>query len=335
MKREEIIRRPRILLAFAVTFGATMLMFAGFGPTLSAGAFSEPTPVPQVEGYAGPDSCAVCHANKHETWSTTRHAQAFVSPVFQQDWKNLGSKVTCLECHTTGYNPATGTYSFEGVTCESCHGPFQTGHPGVRMPVTPNADLCSACHKNTTDEWQASKHGQRNIVCEACHDSHSQQLKADSVTELCGNCHRDRGESFTHGTHSSAGLECSTCHMFTNPRIGNPIEGLVPTGHTFSVGSDACIGCHQDAVHTRDVIISLRGEVEELSELDPDELQRVVQDQEEQINNLKSISTVRLYTGLAQGAIVGLATGSVVAWIVSQRIEYVDAEEDQDEQEES
>jgi len=192
----------------------------------------------------------------------TLHAQAFSSPVFQQDWQELGSKITCLECHTTGYNPATGAYSFERVTCESCHGPFQTGHPTVPMSVTPKAELCSTCYKNTTDEWRASQRGQKDIVCEDCHDSHSQKLKADSVTALCGGCHRDRGESFTHGTHSNAGLECSNCHLFTNPRTSNPIEGLVPTGHTFSVGSDACIGCHQDAVHTRDVIISLRGEVE-------------------------------------------------------------------------
>ena len=30
---------------------------------------------------------------------------------------------SCMKCHTTGYDEATGKYSEEGVTCEACHGP--------------------------------------------------------------------------------------------------------------------------------------------------------------------------------------------------------------------
>jgi predicted CXXCH cytochrome family protein len=324
----------RTWVAFALPFAACLLLGAVFGIVSPAVAAPSPKPEPQTGGYAGPESCGSCHSEIHETWSATRHAQAFSSPIFQQDWQELDSSFTCLECHTTGYDAASSSYAYEGVTCESCHGPFQTGHPEVRMPVTPDADLCADCHKTTTDEWRASTHGQMNIVCEACHNPHSQSPKAESVTDLCSNCHHDYGESFTHGTHSDAGLECSNCHMFTSPRINDPIEGLVPTGHTFFVGSDACIGCHQDTVHTRNVILELRGEATEQSETDPETLRQVVQDQEDTIANLEAVSTVRLYTGLAQGAIVGLATGGVVAWIVSQRVRVIDTEGDQDEQEE-
>jgi membrane associated rhomboid family serine protease len=35
---------------------------------------------------------------------------------------------------------------------------------------------------------------------------------------------------------------------------------------------------------------------------------------------------VRLYVGLAQGAIVGLIVGAVAAWIVSRRLRLVDEE---------
>jgi hypothetical protein len=119
--------------------------------------------------------------------------------------------------------------------------------------------------------------------------------------------------------------------MYTSPRTEDANMGLIPTGHTFTVGSEACIGCHQDTVHTRDVIVELTGEVETLSEIDPDELRVLVQDQEERISDLESRSTVRLYTGLAQGAIVGLATGAVAAWVVSRKIEVVEDEGDQDE----
>ena len=100
--------------------------------------------------------------------------------------------------------------------------------------------------------------------------------------------------------------------------------GLVATGHTFTVGSDACIGCHQDTVHTRDEIISLTGEVQELTTLDADALQQQVHAQEETINQLENQSSIRLYVGLAQGAIVGLITGGAAAWVVSKGIRVVE-----------
>lgn len=103
--------------------------------------------------------------------------------------------------------------------------------------------------------------------------------------------------------------------------------GLVPTGHTFSVGSDACIGCHQDTVHTRDEIVKLTGEINIVEETNINELQKTIHDQEQTIDNLEASATVRLYTGLVQGAIVGLVTGGAAAWVVSRRIEVVEVEE--------
>ena len=103
--------------------------------------------------------------------------------------------------------------------------------------------------------------------------------------------------------------------------------GLVPTGHTFTVGSDACIGCHQDTVHTRDTIVRLSGQVEGIPETDSASLEKQIQEQEQAIEELKAQSSVRLYTGLAQGAIVGLVTGGVAAWVVSRRIRVVEDEE--------
>jgi hypothetical protein len=75
----------------------------------------------------------------------------------------------------------------------------------------------------------------------------------------------------------------------------------------------------------------LTGEVTTLSEIDPDELRQKVLEQEEIISDLESRNSVRLYIGLAQGAIVGLATGAVAAWVVSRRIEFVEDEGDDDE----
>src|SRR4030042_6450341 len=98
-------------------------------------------------------------------WSQTRHAHAFSSPIFQRDWTDLGSEVECLACHTTGFNPETGSYMFEGITCESCHGQFNPHPPESPMSVKADENLCATCHKNTTDEWRASQHGENGIHC--------------------------------------------------------------------------------------------------------------------------------------------------------------------------
>ena len=282
--------------------------------------------------YLGPENCGSCHKDIHAEWSTTLHSQAFSSPIFQEAWTKDPNKNACLQCHTTGYNPADGTYKFEGVTCESCHGAFQPAHTQknspVKMPVTPDATLCATCHKSTTNEWHASKHAEAGIQCEACHNPHSQKPKAENVNALCTNCHKDPGSTFTHGTHATAGLQCSNCHMYTNQENSSPIGGLLATGHTFAVGSDTCIGCHKDTVHTRDKILALTGEVSELKDLDKETLQQKAQEQQQEISGLKADGETRLYVGLAQGAIVGLAVGAVAAWIVSRRIKVVEIEDD-------
>jgi hypothetical protein len=158
---------------------------------------------------------------------------------------------------------------------------------------------------------------------------------AESITALCTNCHNDPGESFAHGTHANAGLECSSCHMATSAESMSPVGGLVPTGHTFSVGSEACIGCHQDTVHSRDTIIALTGDLEEVQTVDPETLQQQIHDQEETIASLEASNTARLYTGLAQGAIVGLLTGGVAAWIVGRRLQIVEERFEVDDESES
>jgi len=328
MKHISLKRHYGAWLAFAICFGISVAVGAVLTlaqPVNAAPGADNPS---QTTGtYAGPDACGTCHEDIVEAWKTTRHAQAFSSPIFQRDWVAEGSAFTCLECHVTGYDAANASYAHEGVTCESCHGPFQPGHPSTLMPVQPDADLCSTCHKTTTDEWRASPHYKADIQCQSCHNPHAQTPRAATVTELCTNCHKDMGDSFTHGSHANSGLECSNCHMYTSPRTEDPIMGLVPTGHTFTVGSETCIGCHQDTVHTRDTIVRLTGQTEGIPEVDTESLEKKVAEQEMAIQSLEAQSAVRLYTGLAQGAIVGLVTGGVAAWVVSRRIQVVEEEE--------
>jgi hypothetical protein len=323
-----------VWLTFLLVFAISLAV--GVAVSLAQPASAAPSPMqgwPGETGYATSETCAGCHRDIHATWSGTLHSQAFSSPIFQQDWVSQGSSPSCLECHTTGLDPATGEYSEQGVACEACHGPMQQGHPDNPMPVTADYTVCAQCHKTTTDEWQASPHGQVGLDCEACHNSHSQEPRAETINELCTNCHKDTGSSFTHGTHADSGLSCSDCHMSAASHSVST-GGLFATGHTFVVGSEACINCHKDTVHTRDTIVSLSGQ-QTGDARTSEELEKLVSEKEKTIQNLEAQSSVRLYTGLIQGSIVGLIIGGVAAWVVSQRIRFVEVEENDDTEEEN
>ncbi|MBI5567908.1 MAG: hypothetical protein HY870_23630, partial [Chloroflexi bacterium] len=71
-------------------------------------------------------------------------------------------------------------------------------------------------------------------------------------------------------------------------------------------------------------ILALTGEVSKLTDADKETLIQTAQQQEQQITSLKTEGETRLYVGLAQGAIVGLAVGAVAAWIVSRRLRIIE-----------
>ena len=62
-------------------------------------------------------------------------------------------------------------------------------------------------------------------------------------------------------------------------------------------------------------------------------MEKLVSEQEQAIESLEAQNTVRLYTGLIQGSIVGLVIGGVAAWVVSKRIRFVEVEENGDTEE--
>ena len=80
--------------------------------------------------YVGVKKCKGCHkgekkGNVFETWSSKKHAKAFESIKAKGEEKNE----KCLGCHTTAFNKGgykigdPSAADFEGVQCESCHGP--------------------------------------------------------------------------------------------------------------------------------------------------------------------------------------------------------------------
>jgi hypothetical protein len=80
--------------------------------------------------FAGSNLCLRCHLSSHP-----RHVARWRKLKFQpfekvrnklEELRKSGLELDesrCLNCHTTGFNPRTGRYLEDRVTCENCHGP--------------------------------------------------------------------------------------------------------------------------------------------------------------------------------------------------------------------
>ncbi len=199
-----------------------------------------------LSSYQGPQQCAECHPNEFHDWSGTTHAQASFDPIFQEYMQQAEEPGECFACHTTGYNAVTGQFVMAGVTCEACHGPYRSEHPGQSMAMAKSDQLCGTCHKSTVSEWRSSRHGQAGIACVACHEMHTQKTRTDITTDaLCAGCHQETTQDKVHQTHKQSNVRCVACHL-ARPAgdIGGRVEGHAITGHSFAVAATTCTQCH-------------------------------------------------------------------------------------------
>jgi DmsE family decaheme c-type cytochrome len=181
-------------------------------------------------GYAGSDTCVVCHEDKETSLKGTAHAQA----------KNPRSPAA-----------AHG--------CESWHGPGQAhvdddakGHIlkfGQVKPAEIN-ETCLTCHNRGSHAgWEGSGHDRRNLSCSTCHSVHSpkstaRQLVQPTETQLCATCHRlqvtKTERAVAHMPVREGKMSCSSCH--------NP-HGSISNVKNLKTGSsvaELCTSCHTE-----------------------------------------------------------------------------------------
>jgi len=155
----------------------------------------------------------------------------------------------CLECHSQEHELwAQSLHGEKGVGCISCHKLEAEGtHPAVPFTMEKSAETCGTCHLNEYDDWKNSAHGEINVDCSSCHNPHSQQIMTvgDNKT-ACETCHTSQKDDAQHSTHAAAGLTCKECHINTDEN----------TGHTFKVGSDTCLKCHTEDIHSSGMMVA-------------------------------------------------------------------------------
>jgi hypothetical protein len=222
-----------------------------------------------IEDFKGPGYCLDCHPDQMESWLGTPHSQAYDNPEFKFEWEKLGSPEECLQCHTTGYEKKSGTFLFEGVTCEACHG------PGDAMERNVTVEQCAECHSSpfpTYEEWKESGPSHIEARCILCHDEHTSELKGVTPTDTCTTCHEFHLEEITQTKHYENNVECSECHMYVSPV---DFEKGVPasTGHSFLMNEDQldCNTCHDRTLNKHDELgekafacLSCHGEIHSL-----------------------------------------------------------------------
>lgn len=219
-----------LLCALCVAFGVT-----------SAYA-QDPTPEPNAE------ECIGCHEGLRGHWENSPHGRSTTDPSFLFDWREQGSPQECLTCHTTGYDPATGTYLSQGVNCLTCHSPVPTGHPDTFMPTDDSSEKCGSCHLETYSEWEDSSHGAEDMTCNQCHNPHTSDVRAENSQQLCQSCHDTESHYFSFTGHAEEGLLCTDCHLRVNESTDG--NGHSQRHHTFKVDLHTCNACHKEDMHS-------------------------------------------------------------------------------------
>ncbi|NJL93571.1 MAG: hypothetical protein HC915_07495 [Anaerolineae bacterium] len=281
-----------------------------FNPSVAA---QEPTPgadaAPVQQSATAGQPCADCHLDVLRDWQGSVHANAYHDPLFQEAWAALDSDTECLACHTTGYQPFTGTYMTEGVSCEACHGPTPADHPTVPVAIDPGVTVCTDCHVTTFQEWQRSAHGDANVDCTACHLPHPQQIRYDDANLLCADCHDTTAlVGFAHEAHPEQ--TCVDCHWHrSQPDLGDHIltGNLMYTGHDSHVETAACTDCHAD----RDA--AFLTEVQEIAqESSLLEANLRISELEAEQRNVEAQGENEQALQLIQGLLAGMLVGTVI-----------------------
>jgi predicted CXXCH cytochrome family protein len=280
-----------------------------------------------------PKDCVSCHPDVGDAWTNSPHAHSYDSVEFTERWKSLGEPGECLLCHTTGYQATTGEYSVASVTCEACHGAPLEGHPPAVMPIRSDADYCGTCHTITLAEWRLTGHAAADVGCTDCHNPHSQKARFEDTDEMCVNCHKDDLGEHQNDTHIQKGIHCVECHALVIPPEMPPADGLVPTGHSFTITSATCVACHTDTLHIGQPVPGYETGAKAVAASLPvsSTLPTLVADytgagqesgitQEQHIQALEAtLASTRLST-LFQGGLIGLALGGTTAYVVARNL---------------
>ena len=129
--------------------------------------------------------------------------------------------------------------------------------------------------------------------------------------------------------HVQKDIGCVDCHALVIPPEVPPEDGIVPTGHTFTITPGTCVACHTDAPHAG---FSLPGyengpadavEGETAMASVSQQVEPAVSEEmspEQRIETLEAAMASERMSTLFQGGVIGLTLGGTTAWIVANNL---------------
>jgi hypothetical protein len=196
---------------------------------------------------ASSERCGACHRAIHEAWKSSSHARAMESRLFQDALEMAvedfgeGTRKTCLGCHApvavlTGDLALVNKVSWEGVTCDYCHGVREVSLAGVnpraRVHFTP---VKAGPLKDSVSTGHGTEHS-------ALHSS----------SALCAPCHEYRNPAgfpvlttyseWKESGHAAEGKECQSGHMYSVD--GDVVDARVKRSRSLRVNLHQMPGSH-------------------------------------------------------------------------------------------
>ena len=324
------------LLVGLISMVLTVAISMATNPDVAVAAAHTRLPGQEQPGEPQPitdDKCKECHLDVATQWTSSPHANAYTDPVFQERWSGLGSPADCLSCHTTNFQASTDSFHAEGVSCEACHGQVKSNHPPSVVQARGDAEFCGTCHTTTLHEWRLTAHSTAGIGCTACHNPHNQKALFENPDQLCINCHSEDMERYLEDTHVQKDIGCVDCHALVIPPETVPVDGIVPTGHTFTITPATCVACHTDALHAGFSLPGFEAGAVAAGNTEatpgapvstPDDL---LQDKfprstsnltaEQRLQALEASLASQQLSTLFQGGVIGLVLGGTTAWFMA------------------
>lgn len=240
-----------------------------------------------------------CHSAESESWQHSPHSQVTLPGDDQQT-----------------------------LTCESCHGQYERGHPDSDlMSLSVDSSVCTECHVETHDQWEGSKHAEEGVQCIGCHLAHSQTLRL-AEQELCTSCHRRSPDDAFHISHKYSDVECALCHVFaaSNTSVNVSLDGDVSVlkqtpSHDFTaVSATGCIDCHAKQIRGEGVFVAEEKAITELMVVAnrvPD-LSAQLKAARDENSTLSLLTYVALGLGLGIGAVMGIIVVLFVGYVTRE-----------------